>query len=369
MRVISELFDQTTLMVPISRRPLPSGLRPLIGRNLRVYALKEPGGAEFRRKIAFVGWFPRNLPRLWRAVRQADAVHTPVGGDIGTIGILLALTQRKPLFVRHCGTWGEPVSMADRFLHWLLARIAGGRNVVMATGGAATPPSQRNPHISWIFSTSLFENEMESIPSANYWHSGKPLRLVTVGRLEPYKNTEAIIRALALVKKKYPLTSLDVVGDGVCLQDLKRLSSDLNLVDSIAFHGYVSHAEVIEILTKAHLFVFPTLREGFPKAVLEALACGLPVIANAVSVLPRLIGNRNGILLHRTDPEAVAEAILQLIADEKRLAEMSASAQQTAREYTLERWQQVIGERLRASWGPLKEEDKDTDKVKVQTEV
>jgi glycosyltransferase involved in cell wall biosynthesis len=161
------------------------------------------------------------------------------------------------------------------------------------------------------------------------------------------------------------------VGDGICLQELKGLSTDLNVADSTIFHGYVSHEEVIQILSKSHLFVFPTLREGFPKAVLEALSCGLPVITNPVSVLPHLIGNRNGILLHRPDADTVAEAILQLIADEKRLVEMSASAQRNAREYTLERWQKIIGERLRASWGPLKEKDKVEveAKAKVKAEI
>jgi glycosyltransferase involved in cell wall biosynthesis len=197
---------------------------------------------------------------------------------------------------------------------------------------------------------------MESIPSKNYWHSGNLLRLVTVGRLEPYKNTEAILHAVAIVKREYPLISLDVVGDGVCLRELKKLSSDLSIADLTSFHGYVSHPKVMEILANSHLFVFPTLREGFPKVVLEALASGVPVVTNPVSVLPHLIGNQNGILLNRNDPEAIAEAILQLIGDEKRLSQMSASARQTAREYTLERWQKIIGERLRANWGPLRQD-------------
>jgi glycosyltransferase involved in cell wall biosynthesis len=353
MQAISELFDQTTLMVPIRTTPLPMGARPLIGHNLQVYPLEEPTGDDLRRKIALITWLPRNLPRLWQAVQQADAVHAPVPGDIGTIGILVALAQRKPLFVRHCGNWRHPATIAERFLQWLLERIAGGPNVVMATGGGDSPPSPRNPNINWIFSTTLTEEELSAIPFRKPWRTDQPLKLVTVGRLTLWKNVQAIVRALPLVRSSYPQVSLDVVGDGPYAPDLKKVAAELGMTRCVTFHGNVSHEKVIKILAEAHVFVFPTQGEGFPKVVLEALACGLPVIATEVSVIPHLIGKRSGILLHRTDPDAIAKAILQLVAAEKRLAEMSASARQTSREYTLERWRDVIGERLRSSWGPL----------------
>lgn len=366
MKALSELFDQTALLLPVFDTPLPPGTYPVVGKNLFVKPLDGPPGADWRRKMALLSWMPRNLPTMWRDIREADAIHAPVPGDIGTIGILIAMTQRKRLFVRHCGTWGYKGTIANRFLMWLLERIAGGRNVVMATGGADSPPSRANPAINWIFSTTLPEQTLLSIPVHRPWKFGEIFKLVTVARLYPNKNVEAIIRALPLIKQHYSSITLDIVGDGPCLQELKTLAEDLYLTDIITFHGNVAHEVVLKILTNSDLFVFPTrVPEGSPKVVLEALACGLPVVATAVSIVTHLIGNRNGILLHDTGYRSVAEAIINLISDDKRLAQMSVSAQQTGREYTLERWQQVIGERLRASWGPLKEEDK----VKAQAEV
>ncbi len=357
IEAISDLFDETELMVPIRATPLPSGARPLRGHNLHILPLKEPFGEDTRRKISLLFWLPRNLPRIWGEIRKAEAVHTPVPGDIGTIGILAALVLRKPLFVRHCGTWGEPATLADRFLLLLLQRIAGRRNVVMATGGADTLPCRKNQAIRWIFSTTLSKRDMSAIPPNRPWRSGQSLKLVTVGRLSQSKNTAAVIQALALVRKKYPLVSLDVVGDGVCLHDLRRLTHQLDLVDAVTFHGNVSHKEVMKILGNGHLFVFPTqVKEGFPKAVLEALVCGLPVIATAISVIPYLIENRSGIHLKETGPKTVARAILQLVVDPERLAEMSMNARQTAVGFTLERWRDLIGERLRAAWGPLRQD-------------
>ncbi len=189
---------------PCVATPPPSGLLPLAGHNLTVRTLPEPAGTDLRRKLALLTWLPRYLPVLWQAIRQAEAVHAPVPGDIGLIGILLALAQRKPLFVRHCGTWDEPVTAADRFLLWLLERIAGGRNVVLATGGSDRPPSAKNPHIEWIFSSSLTEAELLSLPTARAWEPPATLHLVTVGRLSQGKNIQAIIQSLPAIQFLLP---------------------------------------------------------------------------------------------------------------------------------------------------------------------
>jgi glycosyltransferase involved in cell wall biosynthesis len=119
----------------------------------------------------------------------------------------------------------------------------------------------------------------------------------------------------------------------------------------------MTHEEVIEKLSVAHLFVFPTrLKEGFPKAVLEAMACGLPVIATSVSVLPQLIGENCGILLSKTGADAVSEAIIKLISTPKEIPIMSANARRTSEAYSLERWRDDIGHQLFSQWGPLRSE-------------
>lgn len=357
MEAISQLFDQTTVMAALRSTPMPSGAHPLTGHNLLIRPLPEPAGSNLRRKIALLAWLPKHLPEIWREVRQADAVHAPVPGDIGAIGLLVALAQRKPLFVRHCGTWGEPVTLADRFLLWLLERIAGGRNMVLATGGGDEPPSKKNPNIHWIFSTTLTKKELVTVPAAQPWRRGEPLRLVTVGRLSKDKNVASIIRSIPLIQARIPDVSLSVVGDGEERFDLENLAAPLDGAERVVFHGNVSHAEVLRILSESHLFVFPTrVKEGFPKAVLEAMACGLPVIATGISIIPRLIRDC-GHVLAETNPEAVAQAVLGLLADEDKMTEMSVRARRSARNYTLERWRDEIGAHLEAAWGSLRAMD------------
>ena len=351
MRALSELFDHTRLILTVSPGQ-PSGLTPLTGHRLEVCPLPTPTGSDTRRKLSMLLWLPRYLPQMWQEVRRADAVHAPVPGDVGTIGMLLALALKKPLFVRHCGTWGEPVTVADRLLLRCLERVAGGANVVMATGGSDAPPSSRNRQVRWIFSTSLPATEIDDVPAAAPWRAGEPLKLVTVGRLTAGKNTAAAVRALALVRERHPRATLDVVGHGGARASLEALAAELGVTEALTFHGNVTHRRVLEILAGSHLFVFPTrVKEGFPKALLEAMACGLPVIATAVSVIPRLVGERCGVLLEDTGAESVAAAVLHLTEDPDRLAGMARHAREASRAYSLERWAEVIGQRLEAGWG------------------
>jgi glycosyltransferase involved in cell wall biosynthesis len=356
MAALAALFNQTRLIITVRLTQVPPKATTIRGHNLQVDPLPEPAGSGLRRKLRLLFWLPVYFPRLWLKITKSDAVHALVPGDIGSIGILVALIMRKPLFVRHCGTWGEPVTVADRALLWLLERIAGGHNVVMATGGGDRPPSPLNSAITWIHSTTLTEVELDRIPAKIPWQPGEPVHLVTVGRLSRGKNMIDAVRALPPIQAHYPDASLHIVGDGEDRTRLEQEVERLGLRETVVFHGNVEHDEVLRILQACHLFVFPTkTKEGFPKAVLEALACGLPVVTTNVSVLPYLVGSERGVVLDEISAVAVANAVLDILSHPARFAEMVQSAQAVAYDYTLERWQTIIGERLQAAWGqPLR---------------
>lgn len=351
MRALSELFDATTLLLPCVKEHRAAGATALSGHNLSVVPLPPLTGRDLRRKLTFPCWLLRNLLRLINEMRHADAVHAPIPGDIGTIGILLALALRKPLFVRHCGNWLAPRTVAEHFWKWLLERIAGGRNVCLATGGAPQPPS-RNAAIKWVFATTLSMREIERCAQPRELMRTRPPRLIIVCRQEQLKGTGLIIESLPLLNSAFPGISCDVVGDGAALGDFKARAQQLGLEGQVIFHGPCDHARVMALLQAADLFCFPTAAsEGFPKAVLEALACALPVVTTRISVLPQLIGRGGGLLIDERTPAALAAAIKQMLSDAELYRAMSEQALLTAREYTLERWRDVIGAQLRAAWG------------------
>ncbi len=351
MQSIAELFQEMVVVVPCVPMDGSAQLSPLTADNIRVVPLKPLAGKDLWRKIRFSAWVAVNASVIWKEVRAADAVHAPIPGDIGTIGIAIALLQHKPLFVRHCGNWLAPRTLAERAWKRGMELVAGGRNVMLATGGASGPPSDRNSHVKWIFSTSLREEQLKNSTARTLSPDGH-LRLITVSRQEPNKGTDRVIESLPEIAIAYPKVCLDVVGDGSLMPFLKKRAADLGVADRVRFHGKVKQSDVLELLRLGDIFCYPTAAsEGFPKVVLEALSAGLPVITTRVSVLPMLIDDSCGTIIEDTSPFAITSAVVRIASDKSRYYALSQGAVQRARGYTLERWRDTINGHLIEAWG------------------
>lgn len=349
MRYLSELFSSTTLVVPCKNDVKISGMTPLTGNRVVVKPLSIPVGTGIRRKLLMAVWLLKNGPTIWSAIRKAEAVHAPIPGDVGTIGLVFALLQRKRLFVRHCGNWLSPKTVAEHVWKFGMEKLAGRRNAMLATGGAAASPSIRNSNIEWIFATSLTEDQL--VRSKRRPLDPDRPRIVIACRQEKRKGTDIVIESLPQILDIFPNAELNVAGDGSQLDQLKTLAAACGVGNNVNFLGQLSQKEVLELLETSDLFCFPTsASEGFPKAVLEALAAGLPVITTPVSVLPKLLSKGGGVLLEEADPEKVAEAVIAILSDRDKYEEISKKAIETAREYTLENWQDRIAEFLQRSW-------------------
>lgn len=356
MQVISELFDAMTLVVPVLGKSSSQGEIPITGNNLSIAPITFPWGSGVWRKLAFPFWMLFNSFTILREIMRSDAVHTPIPGDVGTAGMLLSSFFRKPLFVRHCGNWFVQTTLAEHFWKWFMERFAGGRNVMLATGGADQQPSKSNPNIHWIFATSLTAEELSHYSSLRTFPNNP--HLIIVCRQEVLKGTAIVIQACALLLDANPALLLDVVGAGTDLADFQNQAISLGLKKQVRFHGQVNHQEVVRLLRSANLFCYPTAAsEGFPKVVLEALATGLPVITTPVSVLPQLLTRGGGVLINERTPEAVARAVQYCLSNRVRYTTMSRMAIETAKEYSLESWRDQIGAHLEAVWGPLSAHD------------
>jgi len=355
MSALARNFRHTELLLPAilstGEGVALAGEVSLSGPRQSVISVSMPFGRGLARKLGMIPWSLRTLPKLVSAMRRADVVHTPIPGDIGTVGLLVALVMRKPLFVRHCGNWGAPRTAAEHAWRWLLERIAGRRAVVLATGGGAEDPSARNTGIRWIFSSSLSAAELESVGTARSLRRDRPLRLTIVCRQDERKGTRVVLEALAALADRLPTATLDVVGDGPDLQAFRVEADSLGVHARVTFHGRLDHEGVLAVLGRTDLFCYPTqASEGFPKVVLEALACGVPVLATPVSVLPSLLSQGGGVIVPQAQADALAAAIISLASDSELYAAMSRGALSTASRYTLEVWGDTIARALSAAW-------------------
>lgn len=144
--------------------------------------------------------------------------------------------------------------------------------------------------------------------------------LVDVGRLIPVKGHEYLIHSLKNVVSLFPKTKLFIVGEGILEESLKDLTKRLGLENHILFTGH--RRDVPDFMNEADLFVFPTLGEGFGLVLLEAMAFKKPIVATRVMSIPEIVEDgKSGLLVPPRNPEALAEAIVQLLKDKDRSKE------------------------------------------------
>ncbi|WP_319782070.1 glycosyltransferase [Oceanisphaera sp. IT1-181] len=139
------------------------------------------------------------------------------------------------------------------------------------------------------------------------------LRIGFVGRLEPVKNPLALVEALAIVVRKGIDAELWFVGDGSQKQALLDLASTHGISERVILHGFQGKPD--DFVRQCHLYVQPSISEGFGLALVEAMGCAVPVIATAVGGAPEIINNgKTGWLIERTDPETLAYKIVEVVA-------------------------------------------------------
>jgi len=181
------------------------------------------------------------------------------------------------------------------------------------------------------------------------------VQLLTVARLVRRKGLDDLLRALAILKDE-PM-HLTIQGTGADEQELQRLAVSLGVHDRVTFSGFRVRELLPPVYQAADLFVMPSLSESFGLAVLEAMACGLPVIVSQVGGMVEYIEEgTNGLLVPPRDPAALAHAIRRLVADAPLRQSMGArNAQKIRASYTwdrvadayLETYQRVIAWRAK----------------------
>jgi glycosyltransferase involved in cell wall biosynthesis len=139
---------------------------------------------------------------------------------------------------------------------------------------------------------------------------------LSVGTIQPRKNIARLIEAFAAAHATIDHhINLVLVGKrGWQTEKIERRAAELGIAESVHFAGYVSDQDLPAILSGALAFVFPSLHEGFGMPVLEAQACGTPVLASNVSALPEVVGD-SGVLVDPYNVAAIANGLVRLASD------------------------------------------------------
>jgi len=122
-----------------------------------------------------------------------------------------------------------------------------------------------------------------------------------------------ILRAFAIVQKHNPEAVLQVAGDGHARREMEALGREMLPVESVAFHGLLSKPELAELMRRSRGFIFPSEFETFGCVLMEAMACGCPVLTTRVGGIPAVVRDGEGLFVEVGDIEAIAEGMLRLL--------------------------------------------------------
>ena len=159
------------------------------------------------------------------------------------------------------------------------------------------------------------------------------LRILAVGRLVPKKGYSALIEALGALRDLGEPFECRIVGGGELRSELESKAAALDLCSHITFTGTLTQDEIIgeyhraDVMVQASVVTSNGDRDGIPNVVLEAMACGLPVVATAVAGIPEVIDHgKSGILVPAGNPAALAAALRDVAGDQGLRARLSANA-------------------------------------------
>jgi glycosyltransferase involved in cell wall biosynthesis len=255
--------------------------------------------AHFAHGSATVAWLAATITGLpFSFTGHAKDVYSPALNPAGLLGRKIAAARfvvtctaanREHLLTMANGT---PVHLA---YHGLNADFA-----ALVSGGGPRPPSPEGPPPS-------------------------QLRVLGVGRLVPKKGFDTLVEACALLRDRGVGFEAVIAGEaGEHLPEVRRRIRRLGLQDVVALAGPRSQAELYDLYRQAGVFCLPCRvladgdRDGVPNVLVEAMACGLPVVSTPVSGIPELVRHQtNGLLVPPDDPAALADALQRLAADPK----------------------------------------------------
>jgi len=167
-----------------------------------------------------------------------------------------------------------------------------------------------------------------------------PFHLMSVGRLEKRKGTHTLVRALRTVWQQEPDTHLHLYGHS---RDFGQIQIEAEIPPEehqgrIHFEGFVPRSDLITAYQKTHIYVSPTRYETFGYTLLEALACGRPVIAADIGPVPELVRHEeNGWLVPRDDVESLAQAIVRGLRESDQREANGRAGREFAERFAVER--------------------------------
>lgn len=316
-------FDRVIVFAPATDQPIHFSGTPLVADNVEIVPLPffMTHAQAYRRARTIASVFRRHCDRL-------DVINCRATAPLGYL--LWWMTRRRGVpFIYHFssdpfeliahtpkyrGFYGR-FAWAAYSLEFAVQKHIMRRNYSFTDGSTIAARLQRySPEVEPIVLSTLTPEDYFLREDSC---TGPVVRVLFVGYLRDWKRPEDLLEALALLRRRGRAVELDVAGDGELMEPLKAQARQLGIEPHVRFRGYVQMGPALnELYNQADIFALPSLSEGSPRVVLEALGHSLPVVATPVgNIAEQLDHGGRGVLVPRKDPAALAAGIERLIDD------------------------------------------------------
>ncbi|NVM56306.1 MAG: glycosyltransferase [Candidatus Helarchaeota archaeon] len=266
---------------------------------------------------------------------KPDLIHGQQITPNGLIAVLAGKLLRKKTLV-----WAQGSEIYNSSLLYL--KSIGQFVISKATVVLGVSTHMKN-RMKYIWPQQPIYHLSNGIELGTYFHEPAPkstVEIIFVGRLIKIKRISNAIKAISYLKDDIPKVMLTIIGSGPTEELLKKQCGLLKIEDHIRFLGNIPHEEIPKILSRADIFIFPSLREGLPIAILEAMASGLPILASRTTALPELVHDQiNGLLHSPGNVSELTRNLKILIQNEALRNSMGKKSREFAHKYS---WKKII---------------------------
>ena len=259
-----------------------------------------------------------------------DVVHSQ-SLSFGVPSLAIKKIQEIPYII-----WGRgsDVYLPDRVIRLTIGSIL--RNADMSL--ALTYEMKSKMQKRCIKDVEVISNGINLEMYENIWEKDENRvenTIIFVGRLHPVKGVHYLIKAMDKVRGTIPNARLIIVGDGEERLRLENQVEELNLNGYVTFMGQLRRDMIPTTLRMAQIFILPSLSEGFPVVLLEAMASGLPIITTNVGGIPEIIEDEmNGYLVCPKDHDQLADRIITLLQNDSLRQSISYNNLKKARSFS-----------------------------------
>ena len=285
------------------------------------------------------------LARLWRAAGRADIVHVMASSGwswhlAAAPAVWIGRRRRVAVVLNYRG--GGAAEFFRRSMTWVRPTLERCSVLVVPS------PFLERVFRGYGFSAAVVPNivdlrrftpaESAARPSER---PGEGPHLIVARNLEPVYDIGTALRAFGIIRKHMEGARMSIAGSGVARGELEALAAELDLEDSVAFTGRLENPQMANLYRNADLVLNPSLVDNMPISILEALASGVPVVSTNVGGIPDLVGDVGAAkLVAPRDPEAMANAALQLLTDSALRSSQVQAGLKHVRRFT---WEEVRG--------------------------